>query len=132
MRKALFPVVVLAACFVVQPAHAQSAEAFMKNPAFRDPPPRECISTFDMQHCAAHDLRVADRQMSDSYFALRKRVSPSKRVVLLKEQRQWLVMRDRTCREKARRSGGTMAPVVGAQCYVDVTKARNYALSVWR
>ncbi|MBN8813082.1 MULTISPECIES: lysozyme inhibitor LprI family protein [unclassified Sphingomonas] len=111
-------------------ASAQTAGAFMQNPAFKDPAPARCDTTFDMQHCAAHDLRVADAQMSARYTALRARLGPAARQKLLAEQRQWLAERDRGCIAKGKRyQGGTMAPVVVAQCWVDVTRARSKALA---
>ena len=78
-------------------ASAQTAGAFMQNPAFKDPAPARCDTTFDMQHCAAHDLRVADAQMSARYTALRARLGPAARQKLLAQQRQWLAERDRGC-----------------------------------
>lgn len=118
-----FACLTLAALFAT-PASAQSAGAFMTNPAFRDPPPRQCDTTVDMQHCAAHDLRVADAQMSARYTARQK---------LLDEQRLWLRNRDRNCVAKGDRyRGGSMASVVVAQCWVDVTRSRSKALAARR
>lgn len=111
------------------PASAQSAGAFMANPAFRDPPPRQCDSTVDMQHCAAHDLRVADAQMSARYKTRRAKLKPAARQSLLDEQRLWLRNRDRNCLAKGDRyRGGSMAAVVVARCWVDVTRARSKQL----
>lgn len=120
----------LAGALVATGASAQTAGAFMQNPAFKDPAPAKCETTFDMQHCAAHDLRVADAQMSARYSALRARLKPAARQKLLVEQRKWLAERDRGCVAKGRRyRGGTVAPVVVAQCWVDVTKARAKVLA---
>lgn len=111
------------------PAMAQSAGAFMTNPAFRDPPPRQCNTTVEMQHCAAHDLRVADAEMSRRYSARRAKLGPAARTRLLNEQRQWLRDRDRNCIAKGDRyRGGSMAAVTVAQCWVTVTRARSRAL----
>jgi uncharacterized protein YecT (DUF1311 family) len=110
------------------PASAQSAGAFMRNPAFADPPPRECITTFDMQHCAAHDLRVADKAMSQAYFAARAHASPAARRRLLADQRRWLAKRDRACIAADRPAGGTIAPVAAARCWVTLTQARARTL----
>ncbi|MET0247025.1 MAG: lysozyme inhibitor LprI family protein [Sphingomonas sp.] len=114
-------------------ARAQSAGAFMTNPAFSGPKPARCDSTYEMQHCAAHDLRVADRAMSAAYAAARSRSSASARSRLLTEQRRWLRTRDSGCVAKGRRyDGGSMRPVVVAQCWVEVTRARTRALGAWR
>jgi len=124
-----FACLTVAALFAT-PASAQSAGAFMTNPAFRDPPPRQCDTTVDMQHCAAHDLRVADAQMSARYTALRAKLRPAARQKLLDEERLWLRNRDRNCIAKGNRyRGGSMASVVVAQCWVEVTQARSKALA---
>jgi uncharacterized protein YecT (DUF1311 family) len=105
----------------------------MTNPTFRDPPPRRCDTTIDMQHCAAHDLRVADAQMSARYTALRAKLRPAARQRLLDEQRLWLRNRDRNCIAKGERyRGGSMASVAVAQCWVEVTRARSKALAARR
>jgi uncharacterized protein YecT (DUF1311 family) len=125
--------VAFAALLSAVPAAAQSAGAFMANPTFQDPAPSQCDTTFDMQHCAAHDLRVADAAMTARYHALRTRLKPAARQRLLTEQRQWLKDRDRNCIAKGDRyRGGTMAPVVVAQCWVEVTKARTRILAARR
>lgn len=128
-----FAVPAFAGMLIATGASAQTAGAFMQNPAFRDPAPAKCETTFDMQHCAAHDLRVADAQMSARYTALRVKLAPAARQKLLVEQRKWLAERDRGCIAKGNRyRGGTMAPVVVAQCWVDVTRARTRALAARR
>jgi uncharacterized protein YecT (DUF1311 family) len=122
-----------AALLFAAPAAAQTAGAFMTNPAFRDPAPSRCDTTFDMQHCAAHELRAADAAMSARYATLRARLKPAARQRLLTEQRQWLKDRDRNCIAKGDRyRGGSMAPVVVAQCWVEVTKARTRTLAARR
>ncbi|MDF2385913.1 DUF1311 domain-containing protein [Nostoc ellipsosporum NOK] len=125
-----FALTMLAALPIASGASAQTAGAFLQNPAFQDPAPAKCETSFDMQHCAAHELRVADARMSARYAALRARSGPAARQRLLTEQRKWLAERDRGCiaRGNAYR-GGTMAPVVMAQCWVEVTKARATALA---
>ena len=133
IRPRIAAIALAATAFLAGPASAQSAGAFMTNPAFQDPAPKSCISTFDMQHCAAHDLRVADAAMSARYSALRARLKPAARQKLLTEQRAWLKSRDRRCIAKGDRyRGGTMAGVVTTQCWVDMTKARSKALAARR
>jgi uncharacterized protein YecT (DUF1311 family) len=120
-----------AACLLGNPAGAQSAAAFMANPAFQDPPPARCDTTFDLQHCAAHDLRVADKAMSRAYFAARAKAAASGRARLLADQRRWLIARDRECLAKGK-GGGTIAPVLVGQCWVARTRARTRLLTRWR
>lgn len=114
---------VVAGVVCAMPTSAQTAGAFMNNPAFRDPPPARCTSTLDMQRCAAHDLRVADALMSVRYASLQSRLRPAAQQKLLAEQRAWLKSRDRDCIARGH-GGGSMASLAVAQCWVKVTKAR--------
>jgi uncharacterized protein YecT (DUF1311 family) len=123
-----------AVLFAASSVQAQTAAgAFMNNnPAFRDPPPAQCNSTSEMQHCAAHELRLADDEMSARYWALRSQLNASARQRLLADQRQWLKSRDRDCLAKGERyQPGSMAAVVVATCWVSVTKTRANALGNW-
>ena len=107
---------------MASPALAQSAGAFMANPSFQGQRPSRCASTLEMQRCAAADLRNADARMSARYQALSARMRPGAKQALLSEQRTWLKSRDRNCRAKG--TGGSMASLNIAQCWVNVTQAR--------
>jgi uncharacterized protein YecT (DUF1311 family) len=127
--KQLIPAVAtIVAALIAVPAAAQTAGAFMANPAFTGPRPARCTSTLEMQRCAANDLRAADVQMSAHYDSLRLRLLPVARQSLLSEQRAWLKSRDRDCLARGG-GGGTMASLRVAQCWVAVTKARASALN---
>jgi len=123
----LIGIVLATASLHTLPACAQSAGAFMNNPAFIGPPPSQCVSTLEMQQCAAQDLRVADVEMSNRYGDLRAKLKPSGQKALLAEQRIWLKSRDRDCLAKGR-DGGSMASLVVARCWVAVTNARTALL----
>lgn len=127
MKRMMGFAAVVASVVWALPTSAQTADAFMKNSAFRDPPPSQCTSTLDMQQCAAHDLRVADAQMSARYASLRGQLSPAAQHMLLVEQRVWLKSRDSSCIARVR-SGGSMASLNVAQCWIKVTKARAATL----
>lgn len=130
IRTRIVAIALGAAAFLPGSASAQSAGAFMTNPAFQDPAPKSCMTTFDMQHCNAHQLRLADAAMSARYSALRARLKPAARQKLLTEQRAWLKHRDRSCLAKGDRyRGGSMSGVVTTQCWVDVTKVRAKVLA---
>ena len=94
---------------------------------FIGPPPQQCVSTFEMQQCAARDLRVADGETSNLYDDLRARLKPSRQKTLLAEQRIWLKSRDHDCQAKER-DGGSMASLVVARCWVATTNARTALL----
>lgn len=105
-------------------ALSQTADAFMKNPAFMGAPPAQCVSTFEMQQCAAHDLRVADAEMGKRYAEVRTSLSPAAKQNLLSEQRTWLKLRDRDCIAKGN-DGGSVASITVARCWVEITKKRS-------
>jgi len=127
MRLSVTTGLIAAVAFTTQ-AGAQTAGAFMNDPAFQDPPPARCVSTLEMQRCAAHDLRVADARMSAQYAAVRERLRPAAQRALLSEQRVWLRSRDRDCVAKGQ-SGGSMASLNVARCWVNVTNKRAAALT---
>lgn len=112
----------VAAGICAGPAAAQTAGAFMANPTFRGPPPAQCVTTFEMQHCAAHDLRKADAAMSRAYFSARQRLRPVRQRDLLGEQRAWLRHRDAYCLRQ--NAGSTAGPLAVAHCWVGQTEAR--------
>jgi uncharacterized protein YecT (DUF1311 family) len=133
MRRYILTTLAGAASLVAPHAVAQTAGAFMTNPAFSDPPPAKCDNTFEMQQCAAHDLRVADAKMSSRYQYLRTHLGASARQRLLVEQRRWLARRDSACMAKGKQyEGGSIAPVVVGRCWVDMTRARYRALMTYR
>jgi len=123
----LISIVLAAASLHTLPACAQSAGEFMNNPAFLGPLPQQCVSTFEMQQCAARDLRVADVEMSNLYGDLRAKLKPSGQRALLAEQRIWLKSRDHDCLAKGS-DGGSMASLAVARCWVAVTNARTASL----
>lgn len=107
-------------------ADAQTADAFLANPAFKGPRPGRCLSTLEMQRCAASDLRAADAEMRARYLDLRERLRPVERQTLSTEQRAWTRMRDRSC--DARSGSGSMASLNVAQCWIRATRERTAAL----
>ena len=127
MKQIILLAAATTAAMTTTPVSAQSAGAFMTNPAFQGPRPARCTSTLEMQRCAAADLRTADAQMSARYNAVSARLSPAAKQTLLSEQRAWLKSRDRDCLAKGG-GGSSIAALNVAQCWVNVTKARTVAL----
>ncbi|KQM55174.1 hypothetical protein ASE69_17610 [Sphingomonas sp. Leaf208] len=127
MKQFILAAVATAGAITALPATAQTAGAFMANPAFQGPRPARCTTTVEMQRCAAADLRTADAAMSVRYNALRARLRPAAQQTLLAEQRAWLKSRDRDCLAKGR-GGGSSASLYVAQCWVSTTQARTAAL----
>lgn len=100
----------------------------MQNPRYAGAPPADCRSRVQMRHCAAVELRMTDAQMAMRYRALRRRLGPAERRVLLDEQRAWLRFRDQYCPARAR-GLGTLAGTAVAQCWIDLTRAHSRDLA---
>ncbi|WP_293883758.1 lysozyme inhibitor LprI family protein [Sphingomonas sp.] len=96
----------------------------------------------DMNACAAMDAHVADgrinRQWSATYGVMKKRDAsdtsrgggPGYAPALLAAQRAWLQYRDRQCVvEGLEVSGGSMQPMVIANCRARMTDARTKQLA---
>lgn len=113
---------------IATPVMAQTAGAFMTNPSFQGPRPARCVSTLEMQRCAAADLRSADARMSARYKALSASLRPAAKQALLSEQHAWLKSRDRNCRSRG--TGGSIGSLNVAQCWVYTTEARAGALEI--
>lgn len=128
MKRYLLLAAATAGAMAALPATAQTAGAFMTNPAFQGLRPARCTSTVELQRCAAADLRIADAKMSANYNALRARLRPPAQQTLLSEQRAWLKSRDRDCLARGQ-GGGSTASLYVARCWVSTTQARATALS---
>jgi uncharacterized protein YecT (DUF1311 family) len=96
----------------------------------------------DMNACAAMDAHVADgrinRQWSVTYGVMKKRDAsdksrgggPGYAPALLSAQRAWLQFRDKHCTvEGLEYSGGSLQPMVVANCRARMTDARTKQLA---
>ena len=82
-------------------------------------------STADMMQCADADYKAADKQLNQSYAALKKTLDADGVKLLLDSQRAWLKFRDTNCAVAAdQMRGGSLAPVINLGCLADMTSKR--------
>jgi uncharacterized protein YecT (DUF1311 family) len=83
----------------------------------------------EMNRCADHDFRVADRQLNAAYRALTAKIMAEQKPLLVGAQRAWIEFRDRECKyEASENEGGSMYPMVYSGCLARLTKQRTKEL----
>lgn len=83
----------------------------------------------DMNLCATEQYQAADAEMNRAYTRLRAAIDAEERAALLEAQRAWLRFRDAHCAfEAAGFRGGSMQPMVEANCLALVTRDRTKQL----
>lgn len=105
-------------------------------------PCASAVTQSDMTRCAIADFNKADarlnRQWSMTYGVMKKRDAadtsrgggPGYAAALLASQRAWLQFRDKQCVvEGLEYSGGSMQPMVIANCRARMTEARTKQLA---
>lgn len=82
---------------------------------------------FDLNFCAAEAAKSADRQLNQTYQrAIAKFKGTSQASQLVTAQSQWIKFRDADCAfERDRFKGGTIAPLIHAQCLTRLTQQRT-------
>ena len=87
----------------------------------------------DMTQCAAREYEAADKALNAQYAAVRKRYSDNEdaRKLLRDAQRAWIGFRDAQCDlETLAVRGGSIEPMIRAQCLQGLTEARTKELAV--
>ena len=83
----------------------------------------------DMNLCATDRYQAADAEMNRAYAQLRAAIDAEERSALLDAQRAWLRFRDAHCAfEAAGFRGGSMQPMIEANCLAAVTRDRTKQL----
>ncbi|HEX7297098.1 MAG TPA: lysozyme inhibitor LprI family protein [Pyrinomonadaceae bacterium] len=86
-------------------------------------------TTFEMRQCAGKKYKQADDELNKIYQRLMSKLSADEKASLKTAQQAWLKYRDTNCDfESFLYRGGTMAPLVGTQCLVDMTILRTKEL----
>lgn len=79
----------------------------------------------EMNACAGIAYRNADRRLNQLYQQLLPNLSASRRQQLVTAQQAWIRFRDASCTfERSGFEGGSMAPMVQANCLARVTEQR--------
>jgi uncharacterized protein YecT (DUF1311 family) len=83
----------------------------------------------EMNACAGIAYQNADRRLNQVYQQLLPKLSTSRRQQLVTAQQAWIRFRDTSCTfERSQFEGGTMAPMVQANCLARVTQQRTKEL----
>jgi uncharacterized protein YecT (DUF1311 family) len=86
---------------------------------------KDAMSTRDMEDCAASEYKKADGELNRIYQETLRKLQPKDAQLLRKAQRSWLAYRDAHCDAQYQLySGGSIAPVILAQCRWTLTAQR--------
>lgn len=79
----------------------------------------------EMNICAGHELDRANATINNLYKETMAKYDPAGQALLRKSERAWIVFRDAECDFRTSGSkGGSIWPVVHAQCLTELTRAR--------
>tara|TARA_B100000929_G_scaffold286196_1_gene270899 strand:- start:507 stop:908 length:402 start_codon:yes stop_codon:yes gene_type:complete len=79
--------------------------------------------TVNMLNCIADEIAAQDARLNTAYSDARSELSEERREALLAAQRLWISYRDANCNFYAT-TGGTLAQVVGNECFLRETTQR--------
>ncbi|MBK5513045.1 lysozyme inhibitor LprI family protein [Pseudomonas sp. TH15] len=94
----------------------------------------DCANANDqstMNQCSAEQYKAADKELNVLYQQITKRLkdSPDAKKLLVSAQRSWVAFRDAECEFSASGvTGGSVYPLIYANCLTGVTKVRVEAL----
>ena len=90
---------------------------------------KKAATQFELNQCASAALKVADSTLSRTYTRLLALSDSIRRPLLRESQRAWLNFRGTHCRyEASDHEGGTMFPMVYANCLEGLTRQRESQL----
>lgn len=82
-----------------------------------------------MNQCANQDYQRADQKLNQLYQQLLAKTEPSKQGSVRDVQRAWVKYRELQCAYEAiGYAGGSIAPLVRADCLTELTGQRNQTL----
>jgi uncharacterized protein YecT (DUF1311 family) len=132
LKQATIAAVLLVAVALAPGARAETlAEQLLHNHDLLDNPPSSCdrdaasLSNFELQQCAAVAFREQDAALNKVYARAVASLGAKSTEDLRQAERLWLQWREHHCLwDSARYEGGSLQPVVFADCLVSVTEAR--------
>lgn len=81
--------------------------------------------TADIRNCLNRQYKIADRLLNNIYKQLMTRLGEPRKSSLKKEQIAWIKEKEKTCKNAGKESeGGTLEPVMIADCEVEMTQQR--------
>lgn len=88
-------------------------------------PARAATTTAEMLESLEADFVIADKALNDAYQRLLNKQDATGQEKVKAAERAWIAFRDAECTLKADRArGGTLAPVIAANCRLHMTRQR--------
>lgn len=83
------------------------------------------LTQSEMTRCAYNHLRATNSELNTVYRQLMAKISDHGKTLLRDTQRAWIAYRDKQCEfSTAGAAGGSVHPMVHAQCLAELTKAQ--------
>lgn len=119
----LIAIALFAACLPLSQATAQKAAATRKNPCAR------AKNQNEMNRCAAEQYQKADAELNRVYQQTLAKLPADHQEKVKEAQRAWIPFRDAHCEsESFTFNGGSMQPLIRANCLEATTRARTEQL----
>ena len=94
-----------------------------------DPDCNDPVAQQEMNLCSAREYEAADAQLNTVYRAVMAAQDTQGKATLRASEREWIVQRDRTCKEEtAGEEGGSIYPLEYNTCMIRLTKERTREL----
>jgi uncharacterized protein YecT (DUF1311 family) len=89
--------------------------------------------TVDQSECVSRKYTIADKKLNDEYKRIMGSLSPARQSELKTTQLVWIKEKERTCAAAGKEvEGGSLEPIVIADCEVRMTEERNAFLANYR
>lgn len=94
------------------------------------PCPKHAATTLDLEGCAEQQILASDRKINAKARTIFFKLAPRERAGFVRSEHEWLAYRRDSCAAEASKyAGGTLAPVIDAQCQVARNKTHLEDLS---
>lgn len=80
--------------------------------------------TSSMLNCTGAEIKIQDARLNKAYNAVMAQLTPVRKKSLQDAQRAWIKFRDANCSFYEDPEGGTMATLMGSDCYLSATAKR--------
>lgn len=116
------PVMVLALCCIGQVAWSADEPGYTSQYS-------ACMEiaggvTSDTLNCMGAENKIQDASLNKAYKALMVKLTPARKKSLQEAQRAWIKFRDANCNYYEDPEGGTMASMMGSDCFLFTTATR--------
>jgi uncharacterized protein YecT (DUF1311 family) len=89
--------------------------------------------TMDQSECVSRRFTAADDRLNEEYKRVMASLSPDRQALLKSSQRAWIKDKETSCAAAGKEAeGGTLEPILIADCQVRMTEQRNTYLANYR